>query len=92
LKLVEKSISLNDADADAQFQVGVLLYRKGALGGAAEHLERSIQLNAKDSAAHFQLARVYSALGRKEDAAHERELHEKLAEQENAPPPTEHKK
>ena len=47
-------------------------------------------MNAAYSAVHFQLARVYSALGRKEDAARERELHEKLAEQENAPP--EHKK
>jgi hypothetical protein len=44
-------------------------------------------LNAKDSAAHFQLARVYVGLGRKEDAARERGLHEKLAEEENAPPP-----
>jgi hypothetical protein len=44
-------------------------------------------MNAKDSAAHFQLARVYGALGRKEDAARERGLHEQLAEQESNPPP-----
>jgi tetratricopeptide (TPR) repeat protein len=87
LALVQKSLSLNDADADAQFQMGVLLYRKGDLEPAAAHLERSVQLNAKDSAAHFQLARVYAGLGRKEDAARERGLHEKLAEEENAPPP-----
>jgi tetratricopeptide (TPR) repeat protein len=92
LALVEKSLSLNDADAEAQFQMGVLLYRKGDLEGAANHLERSVQMNAKDSAAHFQLARVYGALGRKEDAARERELHEQLAEQENAPKSQERKK
>jgi tetratricopeptide (TPR) repeat protein len=92
LALVEKSLSLNDADADAQFQMGVLLYRKGELAAAATHLERSVELNAKDSAAHFQLARVYSGLGRKEDAARERVLHEKLAEQETAPPAQEHRK
>lgn len=94
LTLVEKSLSLNEADADSQFEAGVLLYRKGDLASAASHLERSAQLNPKDSAVHFQLARVYSALGRKEDAVRERALHEKLAEQENAPPPQsqEHKK
>lgn len=82
LALVEKSVSLQEADADAQLQMGALLYRKGDLAAAAAHLERSVQLNARDSAAHFQLARVYSALGRKDDAARERALHEKLAEQE----------
>ena len=84
LSLVEKSISLAEADADAQFLCGVLLVRKGDLGAAAAHLERSAQLNSKDSAAHFQLARVYGALGRKDDAARERALHEKYAGQEKA--------
>ena len=84
LSLVEKSVSLVEADADAQFQYGVLLFRKGDLVAAASHLERSAQLNAKDSAVHFQLARVYRALGRKDDAARERGLHEKYAEQEKS--------
>ena len=92
LALLEKSVSLQPADADAQFQLGLLLYRKGDLPAAATHLERSVELNAKDSAAHFQLARVYTALGRKDDAARERALHEKLAEEENAKPSPEPKK
>lgn len=88
LELVEKALALEEADADAQFQMGVLLARKGDPGAAASHLERSIQLNARDSAAHFQLARVYARLGRKEDAARERALHEQLSERENAAPPS----
>src|SRR5574341_360678 len=48
-------------------------------------LERSIELNAKDPAPHYRLARVYYRLGRKEEAAQQRRLHEKLSEeQENA--------
>ena len=84
LELVEKSLSIAEADADAQLQLGALLYRRGDLAAAATHLERSAALNAKDSAAHFQLARLYAAMGRKEDAARERALHEKYAEQEKA--------
>ena len=84
LELVEKAVSLAKADAEAQFQYGALLFRKGDLAGAVLRLERSAQLNGKDSAVHFQLARVYSAMGRKDDAARERGLHEKLAELEKA--------
>lgn len=84
LELVERSVAITDADADAQLVLGGLLFRKGDLAGALLHLERSAALNATDSAAHFQLARVYGAMGRKDDAARERALHEKYAEQEKA--------
>ncbi len=78
LELVQKSLALEDKDAEAHYQMGVLLDRRKDYQDAATHLERSIQLNAKDSAVHFRLARVYDRLGRKEDAAREREIHEKL--------------
>ena len=84
LELVEKSVAIADGDADAQLVLGGLLFRKGDLAGAVTHLEKSAALNAKDSAVHFQLARVYGAMGRKDDATRERALHEKYAEQEKA--------
>jgi tetratricopeptide (TPR) repeat protein len=82
--LLEKSLALKEDDADAHFQLGVLLDRRKDFAGAATQLERSIQLNAKDSAVHFRLARVYERLGRKDEAAKQRELAEKLSEEENA--------
>ena len=84
LELLKKSVALNESDGDTHLQLGILLTRNSQWNQAREHLERSIQLNGKDSAAHFQLAKVYSALGRKEDAARERQLHEKLSEAEKS--------
>jgi tetratricopeptide (TPR) repeat protein len=82
--LLEKSVALKEDDSETHLQMGVLLEQKRDFADAAKHLERSIQLNAKDSAVHFRLARVYDRLGRKEDAANERKIHEKLSEQEKA--------
>jgi uncharacterized protein HemY len=82
LDLVRKSLALKEDVAEAHFAMGVLLDRRKEFQEAATHLERSIQLNANDSAAHFRLARVYDRLGRSDDAAREREIHEKLSEAE----------
>jgi tetratricopeptide (TPR) repeat protein len=78
--LLEKSVAIREDNWDAHFQMGVLLERKKDYQGAAAHLERSIALNAGESAVHFRLARVYERLGRKEDAAKQRELAEQLGE------------
>jgi tetratricopeptide (TPR) repeat protein len=89
LALIEKSVQLKEDDSEVQYQLGILLDRKQDYGEAAKHLERSAQLNPRDSAVHYALARVYARLGRKEEAAEQRALHEKLSEQENTagPPP-----
>lgn len=82
--LLEKSLALKEDDADAHFQMGILLDRKRDFRAAASQLERSIGLNPKESAVHFRLARVYDRLGRKEDAGKERDLAQKLSEEENS--------
>ncbi len=81
--LLQKSLELKEDDSESQFQFGVLLDRKEDYAGAVKHLERSAELNPKDSAVHYRLARVYDRLGRKQEAAEQRALHEKLSEQEN---------
>ena len=80
--LLQKALSINEKQADAHYLLGTLLERKKDYEGAATHLERSIALNETDAAPHFRLALVYNRLGRKEEAARERALHEKLSEQE----------
>ena len=83
LGLLEQALKLKEDDAEAHLLMGTLLERKGDFAAAAAHLERSIALNAKDPAPHYRLARVYARLGRPEDSRRERELHEKLSNEEN---------
>jgi tetratricopeptide (TPR) repeat protein len=83
--LLNKSLSLKEDDAEAHYLLGLLLERRNEFEQAASHLERSVALNPKDPAPHYRLARVYARLGRKEDSARERALHEKLGEEENMP-------
>jgi tetratricopeptide (TPR) repeat protein len=85
--LVQKSLAKKEDEAESHYLAGMLLDRKREFPQAASQLERSIQLNGKDSAAHYRLARVYDRLGRKEEAEQQRALHEKLSEEEKAPPP-----
>ena len=83
LGLLQEALKLKEDDAEAQLLMGTLLERKGDFAAAAAHLERSIALNGKDPAPHYRLARVYARLGRAEDSRRERELHEKLSNEEN---------
>jgi len=83
LRLLQDALKLEEADAEAHLLAGTLLERKGDFAAAATHLERSIALNGKDPAPHYRLARVYARLGRPEDSRRERELHEKLSDEEN---------
>jgi tetratricopeptide (TPR) repeat protein len=89
LELLKKSLTLDARIAETHYQMGCLLERKLDYDGAASELERSIALNPKEPGAHFHLSRVYDRLGRKEQASHERGLHEKLTEAESAAPLTE---
>lgn len=79
-QLLQKSLELNDKDAETHYLIGLMLERRRDFEQAAKQLERSIELNPNDSAVHFRLARVYDRLGRKEDAARERAIHEKQSE------------
>ncbi len=86
LEWLKKALVLAEHSAEAHFLMGVLLDRKGEYPEAAAHLERAVALNAKDPAPHYRLARVYSRLGRNQEAAEQRRMHEKLSEEEGAPP------
>ncbi len=85
--LLDKALALKEDQAEAHYLMGLLLERRQDYTAAARHLERSIALNEKDPAPHFRLARVYERLGRKEDAAAQRALHEKLNEESGAAAP-----
>lgn len=80
--LLAKALALKEDQADAHYMMGTLLERQKDYPAAAAHLERSIALNETDPAPHFRLARVYDRMGRKEDAAAQRALHEKLSNEE----------
>lgn len=85
-ELLTQSLQLEQRDSKSHALMGQLLERKKDYAGAARELEKSVELDPKDSAARFRLARVYERLGRKEDAAAQRALHEKLVEAEQASP------
>jgi tetratricopeptide (TPR) repeat protein len=90
--LLEKAIALKPDDAEAHSLYGSLFERQLEFPRAAAELEKSIALNPREPAPHFHLSRVYERLGRKEDAARERELHQKLTEAQEARVPGEAKK
>jgi tetratricopeptide (TPR) repeat protein len=86
MQLLVHARSLDPNQADIHYQLGCLLERKREYAAAAAELERSAALDPRQPGVHFQLARVYEREGRKEDAARERDEHQKLAESIDAPP------
>ena len=80
MQLLEHARSLDPNQADIHYQLGCLLERKREYAAAAAELERSAALDPRQPGVHFQLARVYERLGRKQDAARERDEHQKQAE------------
>jgi tetratricopeptide (TPR) repeat protein len=82
-KLLEKSLAMNDRDASAHFELGVLLDRMNQFAEAAREFERAAQLEPSDPATHYRLARVYDRLGNHEAARNERERHARLVKSED---------
>ena len=76
--LLEKSISLDGADWEAHYELGVLLEGKRDYPAAAKELQRAIELAPRQPEPHYHLARVYDRLGEPERAEAEREIHQKL--------------
>jgi Flp pilus assembly protein TadD len=83
-QLLEKAISLEEKNASAHFELGVVLDRTHQYGDALRELQRAAALDPADSATHYRLSRIYDRLGRPDDARKERELHAKLAAAEEA--------
>jgi len=64
--------------AEVQYQLGELALRRGQTAAATAHFENEVK-NSPDSAkAHFSLARAYRRAGRREDAARETAIYDKL--------------
>jgi len=78
LKLLEKAESRNSADAQIQFELGMVLDRLRRFGDASRHYERAAQLDPSDAPTQYRLARVYGRLGREEEARKAREAHDRL--------------
>jgi len=77
-KLLEKSISINGADASAHFELASLLERMKLLPEAAREFESAASLEPSDPATHYRLSRVYERLGNAQAAAAERARHARL--------------
>jgi tetratricopeptide (TPR) repeat protein len=80
--LLTRALELNDKHAESHFELGVLLAKKREFEAAEKQLARAAGLNPKSSKIHYHLARVYTRLGKADQARTEQELHEKLTEQE----------
>ncbi len=77
-KLLEKSLSLNDRDAAAHFELGTVYDRLNRFADAAREFSIAAELAPADPANHYRLARDYDRLGKPAEAAAEREKHAKL--------------
>lgn len=82
--LLQKAISLNDADPASHFELGIVFERTQHYEESAREFERSAQLDPSDPATHYRLSRVYDRLGRTDAARAERELHGKMVEAQEA--------
>lgn len=72
------ALELKEDEWEPHLLLGTLLERKGELEVAARELERSAELAPDNPAPRFPLARVYLALGRKEEAQRQRTLFKEL--------------
>jgi Flp pilus assembly protein TadD len=77
-----ESIQLNGKFWESHFELGSLLANRRDFESAEDHLKRGIELNPTSSKAHSRLARVYSRLGKTNEAQAERDLHAQLVEKE----------
>jgi tetratricopeptide (TPR) repeat protein len=82
--LLESSLKLNPKNWEACFELGGLMERKREWQQAADFFTRSAELNPKDPTPHYRLARIYDRLDKREQAAAERRLHQRLTDEEKA--------
>ncbi|MFN3324774.1 MAG: tetratricopeptide repeat protein [Bryobacteraceae bacterium] len=82
--LLRRSLELNEEQADAHRELGLLLERRRAYADAAKALERSLALKPEDSAVEYRLARIYDRLGESAKAEAARARHAELTAAERA--------
>jgi len=76
--LLRKSISFDDTNWEAHYELGVLLEGKRDWPGARNELQKAAELDGRQAMPHYHLARVYDRLGEAEKAKAERAVHEGL--------------
>src|SRR5579864_1635941 len=94
IKILEKSIAGNPANADAQSLLGELYLKDGDLGRAQKNLEEAVRLAPERPQSHYQLALVYGRSGMQDKAAEQLRTFQQLRRKESgmpaansAPPP-----
>jgi len=83
-RLLEKALALDELDATAHYEMGVVLDRLERYEDAVKELVRSAELDPSEPATHYRLSRLYDRMGRRDDASRERELHARLVAAQEA--------
>lgn len=84
--LLRRSIKQISNYWESHYELGVVLESKKDFAGSALELERAIALNPKEPGPHYHLARVYDRLGKTDEAAKQRALHQQLTAKTPAAP------
>jgi len=79
-QLLHSALARNDKLADAHYELGELALRRGEAPRAVPHLEKAAKLDPESAKIHFALSRAYRSLGRRDEAAKEATLFDKLKE------------
>ena len=80
--LLEQAIAADPKLADAYYQLGVLEQEGAHWQESAAPLEKAIALKPTLAEAHYRLARAYSHLGRRDDAAKEIALQQRYSKEQ----------
>jgi tetratricopeptide (TPR) repeat protein len=80
--LLQQAVAANPSLSEAYYQLGVLDQEQTKWQESTVPLEKAIALKPALAEAHYRLARAYSHLGRREDAARQIELQQRYAKEE----------
>jgi tetratricopeptide (TPR) repeat protein len=83
LPLAEKAAQLEPKSIPARNVLGRVLLELGQVERSIKELEAGVRLGPESPEMHYALARAYARVGRKEDAARERETFQRLEKQLN---------
>ncbi|MGH9628247.1 MAG: tetratricopeptide repeat protein [Bryobacteraceae bacterium] len=82
--LLQHAITVDPEFWPAHFELHKALKDQGQLAGAAKALKQTVKLQPDFAPAHHALAQVYGALGDRDRARQEREIHHKLLNEQRA--------
>jgi tetratricopeptide (TPR) repeat protein len=63
-----EACTINPADSDAQYQLGLIYQQRRQLDEAVARFQRAVEINPSETDAHFQLGRIARQQGRMPDA------------------------